>query len=125
MGSQTVHLEAGPAEATIYARERLGTGARIENLRTSLITYPENGRLPKLVEGVRRNPGVADFIAALSDPKATIPPALLTALGDGKKDGHEDLDSGVGDRELPAGVRVVSRTLARGRVIQGHWREWQ
>ena len=30
VGSQTVHLEAGPAEATIYARERLGIGARID-----------------------------------------------------------------------------------------------
>jgi N-methylhydantoinase A len=29
VGSQQVYLEAGPAEAGIYARERLGTGARI------------------------------------------------------------------------------------------------
>src|SRR6266853_3386410 len=85
-----------PVEAV--ALSWLDYGARIENLRTSLITYPENGRLPKLVEGVRRTPGVADFIAALSDPKATIPPALLAALGGGKKDGHEDL--GFSDRCL-------------------------
>jgi hypothetical protein len=65
--------------------------AQIENLRTSLITYPENGRIPKLVEGVRRAPGLEDFIAVLSDPKATLPPALLAAFGGGKKDGFEDL----------------------------------
>ena len=64
--------------------------AQIENLRTSLITYPENGRVPKLVDGVRRFPGVEDFIAVLSDPKATLPPALLAGLGGGPKDGPED-----------------------------------
>ena len=30
VGSQTVFLEAGPAEAAIYSRERLGAGARID-----------------------------------------------------------------------------------------------
>jgi hypothetical protein len=65
--------------------------AQIENLRTSLITYPEDGRVPKLVEGVRRAPGIEDFIAALSDPKATFPPALLAAFGGGTKNGPEDL----------------------------------
>ena len=29
-GKRTVFLESGAAEATIYARERLGAGARIE-----------------------------------------------------------------------------------------------
>jgi hypothetical protein len=65
--------------------------AQIENLRTSLITYPENGRLPALVEGVRKVPGVDDIIALLSDPKATIPPGLLAAFAGGRKDGPEDL----------------------------------
>jgi hypothetical protein len=65
--------------------------AHVENLRTSLITYPENGRLPKLVDGVQRAPGVEDIIALLSDPKATFPPGLLAALGGGRKDGPEDL----------------------------------
>jgi hypothetical protein len=65
--------------------------AQIENLRTSLITYPDNGRVPKLVEGVRRAPGIADFIALLSDPNATFPPALLAAFGGGPKNGPEDL----------------------------------
>jgi hypothetical protein len=67
--------------------------AHAENLRTSLITYPENGRLPKLVDGVQRAPSVDDIIALLSDPKATFPPGLLAAFGGGKKDGPEDLGS--------------------------------
>jgi hypothetical protein len=68
---------------------------RIENLRTSLITYPENGRLPKLVEGVRRVPGPDEIFAALADTKAPPPLELLAAvLGGGKLDGPEDLSAG-------------------------------
>jgi hypothetical protein len=62
-----------------------------ENLRTSLITYPEDGRLPPLVEGVRRVRGVDDFVAALIDAKGILPLALLAAVGGaGKKDAPED-----------------------------------
>jgi len=64
---------------------------QIENLRTSLITYPENGRLPTLVDGVRRAAGVDDILAALSDPKGTFPPALASFLAGGKRDGYQDL----------------------------------
>jgi len=32
---------------------------------TSLITYPDNGRLPKLVDGVRRAPGAEQTLEAL------------------------------------------------------------
>jgi hypothetical protein len=74
----------------------------VEDLRTSLITYPENGRLPALVEGVTRMPDVADFLAALSDPKSA-PPGLLTmlnAFGAGKKDSYSDL--GISERCLLA-----------------------
>jgi hypothetical protein len=76
----------------------LDYAGQIENLRTSLIAYPENGRLPKVVEGVRRLPGVDDFIAALNDAKGTLPPALLSSFGGGRKDGPEDLS--VGERCL-------------------------
>jgi hypothetical protein len=76
----------------------LDYAAKIENLRTSLISYPENGRLPTLVEGVRRVPGVEDFVAALSDAKGSFPPALLASFGSGKKDGPEDF--GASDRCL-------------------------
>ena len=65
----------------------------VEDLRTSLISYPEDGRLPALVEGVKRMPGIDDFIVALTDPKggglASLGPALA-AFGAGKKDSHTD-----------------------------------
>ncbi len=66
--------------------------ARTEDLRTSIISYPENGRVPPLVEGVRRVPGPQDFIAALTDPKGAPPlPELAAALlGGGRRDGPED-----------------------------------
>jgi len=75
----------------------LDYAGQIEHLRTSLVIYPENGRLPKLVEGIQRAPSVEDFIAILSDPKpSALSPALLAAFGGGRKDGYEDL--GASDR---------------------------
>jgi hypothetical protein len=59
--------------------------AQVEDLRTSLVTYPENGRLPRLVEGVQRIGGLA---AALNDIKGTLPVRFF-AGGIGK-DGPED-----------------------------------
>jgi hypothetical protein len=68
---------------------------RIENLRTSLVIYPENGRLPKLVEGVRRVPGPDEIFAALTDAKGGPPPSSLLAaiVGGGTKDGPEDFSA--------------------------------
>lgn len=72
----------------------LDNAGRIEDLRTSLITYPDNGRLPKLLEGVRRLPGPEQIFAALSSVQNAPPAALLAALlGGGKKDGPEDLST--------------------------------
>jgi hypothetical protein len=68
----------------------LDYAGRIENLRTSLIRYPENGKLPKLVDGVRRVPGADEIIEALSQANGTIPPALASFVTGGKKDGPED-----------------------------------
>ena len=59
--------------------------AQVEDLRTSLITYPENGRLPKLVDGVQR---VGGFAAIFNDVKGTLPVRFF-AGGIGK-DGPED-----------------------------------
>ena len=53
----------------------------VDDLRTSLITYPENGRLPALVDGVRRLPGVEDIFETLSDAAGN--PAALGALAAG------------------------------------------
>jgi hypothetical protein len=69
----------------------LDYSGRIENLRTSLIRYPENGRLPKLVDGVRRVPGTDEIIEALAEANGTIPPVLAAFVaGAGRRDGPED-----------------------------------
>ena len=64
----------------------------VEDLRTSLITYPASGRLPALVEGVKQMPGVEDFVAALSNPKggAADLQSLLAGFGGGAKDSYTD-----------------------------------
>jgi hypothetical protein len=72
-----------------------------EDLRTSLITSPESGRLPKLVDGVTRLPGVDDIIELLADTKGTLPPELTTliaAFQNPKRDSYEDFQ--VGERCL-------------------------
>jgi hypothetical protein len=69
----------------------LDYAGRIENLSTSLITYPENGRIPKLVEGVRRVPGPDQIFAALIDSNGAPPVELLSAIvTGGTKDGPAD-----------------------------------
>jgi WD40 repeat protein len=67
---------------------------QVDDLRTSLITYPENGRLPAVVEGVRRMPRFDDLIAALAGANSGQPPAALlsfaTMFGGGRKDSYTD-----------------------------------
>jgi hypothetical protein len=63
----------------------LDYAAHVEDLRTSLITYPENGRLPKVVDGVQR---IGGFAAIFNDIKGTLPVRFF-AGGIGK-DGPED-----------------------------------
>jgi hypothetical protein len=66
----------------------------VEDLRTSLITHPENGRLPALVDGVRRMPSLEDIFTALSDAGSSGPSPALASLvasfAGGKKDSHAD-----------------------------------
>ena len=87
-----------PVEAV--GLDLLQSTPRVEDLRTSLITYPDNGRLPALAPGARRNPGPADFVEALSDPKADLSKfaPLLATFGAGKKDSYSDF--GLSDRCL-------------------------
>jgi len=70
----------------------------VDDLRTSLITYPENGRLPKLVDGIGRRPGVDEIIDLLANSKGgALPPelvSLLAAFQAGKRDGYEDFSAG-------------------------------
>jgi len=76
----------------------LDTRVRVDDLRTSLISYPDSGRVPNLVEGVRRMPGVGDIIELLADHKGPgLPPELLTlvaAFQGGKRDTYEDFAIG-------------------------------
>ena len=66
----------------------------VEDLRTSLITYPENGRLPALIEGVQRMPTIEDILAALADAGNSGPSPALASLvasfAGGKKNSHAD-----------------------------------
>lgn len=68
----------------------------VNDLRTSLITYPENGRLPAIVEGVRRTPRFDDLIAALGGANSGAPPAALQSFAamfaPGRKDSHLDFN---------------------------------
>jgi hypothetical protein len=65
----------------------------VEDLRTSLITYPENGRLPALVKGVRRIPGFDDLIAALGNPQTASAQGLFAqfaSFGGGNRESYTD-----------------------------------
>jgi hypothetical protein len=99
---QAFDLLAKVAPIEAVALTVLDFEGRTEDLRTSLITYPENGRLPKLVDGVRRIPGPEQIFAALANPGSAPSLAQFAAfLGGGKKDGAEDLSTG--DRCLLGG----------------------
>ncbi|HET9834200.1 MAG TPA: hypothetical protein VFP91_20895 [Vicinamibacterales bacterium] len=62
----------------------------VEDLRTSLITYPENGRLPAVVEGVRRMPSIQDIIVLVADGPSPELFSLAAMLSGGKRDSYED-----------------------------------
>jgi hypothetical protein len=72
-----------PVDDKVY----LDYSPRIENLRTSLITYPENGRMPNLVEGVQRLDPFAAVLSGVDSPGSR--PVRFTLGGIGK-DGPED-----------------------------------
>jgi hypothetical protein len=92
--------------ATAEAMKTIATAAQVDltwfdhpeqadNFRTSLITYPQDGRIPRLVAGVARVPGVDEFVAALIEAKGIVPPALVAAVGGAiKRDGPEDFTDG-------------------------------
>jgi hypothetical protein len=62
----------------------------VADLRTSLINYPENGRLPGLAEGVGRMANILDVIAALADGPSPELFSLISMLTPGKRDSYED-----------------------------------
>jgi len=69
--------------------------SQAENLRTSLLVYPPNGRLPKLAEGVTK---IGGFAAFLKDIPGTRP--VRFGFGGIAKDGPED--RGLSERCLAA-----------------------
>jgi hypothetical protein len=69
--------------------------SQAENLRTSLLIYPLNGRLPKLVDGVTK---IGGFAAAFKDVPGTRP--VRFGFGGIGKDGPED--RGLSERCLAA-----------------------
>ena len=75
----------------------------VDDLRTSLITYPDNGRLPATLDGVRRMPNIEDLIGLFADSKTGPPPqlgALIAAFSGGKKDSVGGRDARGGDKQL-------------------------
>lgn len=67
----------------------------VNDVRSSLITYPENGRLPALVEGVRRNPGLDEILTGFADAGTSGPPpaalgSLLASFAGAPKNSHTD-----------------------------------
>ena len=69
----------------------------VDDLRSSLITYPLNGRLPALVEGVRRNPGLDEILASLGEAGTNGPPpaalgSLLASFAGAPKNSHTDFN---------------------------------
>jgi len=71
----------------------LDHASHVEDLRTSLITYPENGRLPTLVEGVTRAAGAEQIIEALSDLKGGLPPELSAFLAPQSHDSYQNFSA--------------------------------
>jgi len=62
----------------------------VDDLRTSLITYPANGKLPPLAEGVSPQTRIDQVLEALADVKGGIPPELVRLLTPVKRDSYED-----------------------------------
>jgi hypothetical protein len=94
----------------------------VQDLRTSLITYPENGRLPKLREGVTRDMTPEQIIGLLGDLKNGPPPGivqLLASFGGGKQDSYQDF--GTGPRCLFAPSTPIEPDLSDNyvQIIQG------
>jgi hypothetical protein len=70
----------------------------VEDLRTSLITYPETGRLPALVDGVQRALDIEDILEALQGGGPGLANLAAAFGGGGKKESYKDF--GTSDRCL-------------------------
>jgi len=108
-----------PVEA--IGLEWIDNAPLIEDLRTSLISYPANGRLPGLVKAVRRVPTFDDIIAALGNPQGA-PQALFAqfaALNSASKDSYTDFTPSercLYDADVPFVPQLDANVL---QIIQG------
>jgi hypothetical protein len=75
------------APVEVADKRWLDYAGRVENLRTSLIIYPDDGRVPPLVEGVQRVGGLAAVIRGGDVPGSR---PVRFAFGGIGKDGPED-----------------------------------
>jgi hypothetical protein len=94
----------------------------VEDLRTSLISYPANGRLPALVKGARRVPTFDDILAALANLQAASSQAVFAqfaALAGGNKDSYADFtlaERCLFDLEVPLTPQLDGNVL---QIVQG------
>jgi hypothetical protein len=73
-----VIAQVAPVEAVGF--DWIDDTLHVSDLRTSLITYPANGRLPATLEGVRRMPRFDELISALGGGSTGAPLASLQSL---------------------------------------------
>jgi hypothetical protein len=57
------------------------------------LTYPDNGKLPKLLDGVTRQPGVDQILELLGDAKGGFPPELAGFLMPQPHDSHQNFSA--------------------------------
>jgi hypothetical protein len=95
----------------------------VQDLRTSLIGYPANGRLPPLMKGVRRIPTVDDLVTALGSLGAQGPQALFAQFaglaGNPNKDSYADFtlaERCLYDVEVPMTPQIDGNVV---QIIQG------
>jgi hypothetical protein len=98
----------------------------VDDLRSSLITYPENGRLPELVEGVRRNPGLDEILASFGEGGTNGPPpsafaSFLAAFTGGSKNSHTDFSRAARCLEsIPVPILPQFGNDNYLQIVQGH-----
>ena len=96
----------------------------VTDLRTALITYPRDGRLPAVVEGVPRMPRFDDLITVLGGGNTGQPPTSLLSFAamfaGGRKNSYTDFS--VFERcLLAADVPLVPQLVDNYvQIIQGH-----
>lgn len=93
MKDNTLKMVATFAPVEAVGIDLLDHEVYVDDRRTSLITYPENGKLPALVDGVTRNPSVDVILEMVSESKGGVPPALAGFLMPAPHNSHRDFSA--------------------------------